>query len=149
MPYLVRSSALTNYIYVARQAGLDPYAQLNKAGIRRAALLDPGVMIAANAMRSLLDASANESRVEDFGLRMAETRHLTDLGPLGFAIQGEPTLRKALASIAHHLRLQSESVVMAIEEVDELVVIRESLLANGAEPQRQSIELVIGGGVVA
>lgn len=145
MPYLVRSSALTNYIYVARQAGLDPYAQLNKAGIRRAALLDPGVMIAANAMRSLLDASANESRVEDFGLRMAETRHLTDLGPLGFAIQGEPTLRKALASIAHHLRLQSESVVMAIEEVDELVVIRESLLANGAEPQRQSIELVIGG----
>jgi AraC-like DNA-binding protein len=44
-----------------------------------------------------------------------------------------------------YLRLQSETVVMAIEEVDDLVVIRESLLTDGMAPQRQSIELVVGG----
>ena len=98
MAYFVRSSALTNYVRVAREVGLDPYFQLTKAGIRRPALLDPDVMIAADAVRSLLDSSARDSKVEDFGLRMAETRQLTDLGPLGFAIQGEPTLRKALES---------------------------------------------------
>ena len=145
MAYFVRSSALTNYVRVAREVGLDPYFQLTKAGIRRPALLDPDVMIAADAVRSLLDSSARDSKVEDFGLRMAETRQLTDLGPLGFAIQGEPTLRKALESIARYLRLQSETVVMDIEEVDELVVIRETLLSDGLDVQRQSIELVVAG----
>lgn len=145
MAYFVRSSALTNYVRVAREVGLDPYFQLTKAGIRRPALLDPDVMIAADAVRSLLDSSARDSKVEDFGLRMAETRQLTDLGPLGFAIQGEPTLRKALESIARYLRLQSETVVMDIEEIDELVVIRESLLSDGLDVQRQSIELVVAG----
>ena len=145
MTYLVRATALTNYVQVAREVGLDPYKQLSKAGIRRAALLDPGAMIAADALRSLLADSASAAGVEDFGLRMAETRQLTDLGPLGFAIQGEPTLRKALESMMHYLRLQSETVVMVIEEVDDLVVIRESLLTDGLVPQRQSIELVVGG----
>jgi AraC-like DNA-binding protein len=145
MTYLVRATALTNYIQVARETGLDPYKQLSKAGIRRAALLDPGAMIAADALRRLLAASASAAGVEDFGLRMAETRQLTDLGPLGLAIQGEPTLRRALESMMRYLRLQSETVVMAIDEVDELVVIRESLLSDGEAPQRQSIELVVGG----
>jgi AraC-like DNA-binding protein len=102
-------------------------------------------MVAADALRNLLAASASAARVEDFGLRMAETRQLTDLGPLGLAIQGEPTLRRALESVVHYLRLQSETVVMAIEDVDDLVVIRESLLTDGLAPQRQSIELVVGG----
>ncbi|EHP40615.1 AraC family transcriptional regulator [Cupriavidus basilensis OR16] len=145
MTYLVRATALTNYVRVAREVGLDPYKQLSKAGIRRATLLDPDAMIAADALRSLLAESASAAGVEDFGLRMAETRQLTDLGPLGFAIQGEPTLRKALESMMRYLRLQSESVVMAIEELDELVVIRESLLTDGQAPQRQSIELVVAG----
>lgn len=145
MSYLIRATALTNYVQVAREVGLDPYKQLAKAGVRRAALLDPGAMVAADALRRLLTASARTAGVEDFGLRMAETRQLTDLGPLGFAIQGEPTLRRALESMVRYLRLQSETVVMAIEEVDELVVIRESLLADGEAPQRQSIELVVCG----
>lgn len=145
MTHFIRSSALTNYVRVARELGLDPYQQLSKAGIRHPALLDPDVLIAAESMRSLLDSSARDSKVEDFGLRMAETRQLTDLGPLGFAIQGEPTLRKALESIARYLRLQSESALMDIDEVDDLVVIRISLLSDGLEPQRQSIELVVAG----
>lgn len=145
MTYLVRTTALTNYVQVAREVGLDPYKQLSKAGISRAALLDPGTMIAADALRGLLAASASAAGVEDFGLRMAETRQLSDLGPLGFAIQGEPTLRKALESMMRYLRLQSETVVMAIQEVDDLVVISESLLTDGVVPQRQSIELVVCG----
>jgi len=29
MTYLLRAAALTNYVHVARQAGLDPYKQLS------------------------------------------------------------------------------------------------------------------------
>ncbi|RZL87525.1 MAG: helix-turn-helix domain-containing protein [Variovorax sp.] len=145
MRYLIRSSALTNYIRVAREVGLDPYRQLSKAGIRRSVLLDPAAMISAEAMRRLLAASARAAGVEDFGLRMAETRQLTDLGPLGIAMQGEPTLRRALESMVRYLRLQSETIVMTIEEVDDLLIIREALLGESPASQRQSIELVVGG----
>lgn len=145
MTYLVRATVLTNYVQVARQAGIDPYKQLSRAGIRRSALLDPGAMISADALRKLLGSSASASGVEDFGLRMAETRQLTDLGPLGLAVQGEPTLRRALESVVRYLRLQSETVVMTIEEVNDVVIVRESLLTDGRAPQRQSIELVVGG----
>lgn len=145
MRYLLRATALTNYVQVAREAGLDPDKMLRKAGIRQAALLDPGAMIAAHTVRALLEASARAAGVEDFGLRLAASRQLTDLGPLGFAIQGEPTLRKALASMVRYLRLHTETVIMVIEEVDGLVVIRESLLDVGETSQRQPIELVVGG----
>lgn len=146
MSYRIRATALTNYVRVARETGIDPYTQLSKAGIRRAALLDPTAMISADAWRDLLASSAKEAGVEDFGLRVAESRQLTDLGPLGLAIQGEPTLRKALESLMRYLRLQTETVVMLIEEIDHLVVIRQSLLIEEqGPPLRQSIELVIGG----
>lgn len=145
MTYLIRASALTNYARVARDLGLDPYRQLRRAGVPRSALLDPGASISAGALRKLLADSADAAGVEDFGLRMAETRQLTDLGPLGLAIQGAPTLRQALESLVRYLRLQSETVVMALEEVDGLVLIRESLLPDGQAANRQSIELVIGG----
>lgn len=145
MTYFVRASALTNYARVARDLGLDPYRQLRKAGIPRGALFDPGATVSASALRKLLAASAEAAGVEDFGLRMAETRQLTDLGPLGLAIQGAPTLRNALESLERYLRLQSETVVMSFEEIGDLLVIRQNLLADDQPARRQSIELVVGG----
>ncbi len=98
MSYQLRSASLTNYVEVARSVGLEPYQQLRAAGINRSALLDPDIMIPAEAVGRLLEASAQAAAIEDFGLRLAETRQLSILGPLGFVVQGQPTLRKALES---------------------------------------------------
>jgi hypothetical protein len=38
-------------------------------------------VISADALRNLLTESARAAGVEDVGLRVAETRQLTDLGP--------------------------------------------------------------------
>ncbi|MEX3969009.1 AraC family transcriptional regulator, partial [Paraburkholderia sp. EG286B] len=54
MSYLLRSAALTNYVEVARSVGLDPYQQLGDAGIERSVLLDPDIMIRAEAVARLL-----------------------------------------------------------------------------------------------
>ena len=45
-------------------------------------------------------------------MRMAESRQLSNLGPLGFVALEKPTLRKALESISRHLRLQNEALYM-------------------------------------
>ncbi len=82
MSNLVRSASLTNYAEVARVAGLDPQALLAGAGLSPTCLNDPDLRIPADAVRSLLEASAQASGLDNFGLRMAETRRLSNLGPV-------------------------------------------------------------------
>ncbi|MCP3713422.1 AraC family transcriptional regulator [Paraburkholderia sp. CNPSo 3274] len=144
MSYLLRSAALTNYVEVARSVGLDPYQQLGDAGIERSVLLDPDIMIRAEAVARLLETSARSAAVEDLGLRMAETRHISNLGALGFVMREQPTLRKALESASHYLRLQNEAVVMRIEESEGLAVIREDIVGGIPGSMRQATELVLG-----
>jgi len=144
MPHLLRSASLTNYVDVARSVGLDPFALLRSARIGRSALLDPDIRIPAEAVSRLLEASAHAAGVEDFGLRMAQTRELSNLGPLAIAVREEPTLRRALDSIARYLRLHNEAIAMRIEEANGLVVIRQEALVGVGGSSRQSAELVVG-----
>jgi AraC-like DNA-binding protein len=143
MPTLIRSSSLTNFIEVARAAGLDPYRQLRQVGLDTSALLDPDMKIAARSVMRLLEESARASGVEDFGLRMGETRQLENLGPLAIALREEATLREALGSVARHLVLYNQSMDLCIEEVDGLAFIRLQVLHGARGSLRQSIEIVI------
>ncbi|MHB9841838.1 AraC family transcriptional regulator [Paraburkholderia terrae] len=144
MSYQLRSASLTNYVEVARSVGLEPYQQLRAAGINRSALLDPDIMIPAEAVGRLLEASAQAATIEDFGLRLAETRQLSNLGPLGFVVQGQPTLRKALESTTHYLRLHNEALHMRIEETEGIAIIRQDIMGLPAGSVRQAVELVLG-----
>lgn len=142
MSYMLRSTALTNYIETARSVGVDPYKELAEAGISRYALLDPEMKIPVDSVVRLLEKSAEEADVDDLGLRMAESRQLSDLGPLAFAVREEPTLRKALESMVRYLHLQNEALMIRIEEAEGLVIISEEIQAAGA--RRQAIELAVG-----
>ncbi|MCP3712964.1 AraC family transcriptional regulator [Paraburkholderia sp. CNPSo 3274] len=142
MAYMLRSTALTNYIETARSVGLDPYKELAEAGISRYALLDPDMKIPVDSVVRLLEVSAEAADVDDLGLRMAESRQLSDLGPLAFAVREEPTLRKALESMVRYLHLQNEALMIRIEEAEGLVIISEEIQAAGT--RRQAIELAVG-----
>jgi len=144
MPKLIRSACLTSYVEVARSVGLDPYRQLKAAGSSRACLADPDTMIRASAVGGLLEASARAAGVEDFELRMAETRRLSVLGPIVLLLQEEPTVRKALASLARYLRLHTDSLALGIEEDGETAIIREERIIQARKPARQVSELTVG-----
>jgi len=144
MAYSLRSASLTNYVDIARSVGLDPHALLRAARISRTALLDPDLRISAEAVGRLLEASASAAGVEDFGLRMAETRELSNLGSLAIAVREEPTLRRVLESVARYLRLHNEALAMRIEEADGMVIIRQEALIGLGGSLRQSSELIAG-----
>ena len=93
---LIRSASLTHYAEVARSAGLDPYRMLSEFGLPPGCLKEPELMVPIDAVRRLLEASAERSGVEAFGLLMAEARRLSNLGPLGLLIREQPTMRLAL-----------------------------------------------------
>ncbi|MES2128570.1 MAG: AraC family transcriptional regulator [Pseudomonadota bacterium] len=143
MPVLIRSSSLSNYAEVARALGLDPRQQLALAGIIPAALGDPDLRIPAARVGRLLEESARQAGVDDLGLRMAERRELSNLGPLAFVLRKEPTLRRAMQSLAHYLRLQNEALHLQVEEHDDIALIRVEMFGDESQSV-QAACLVVG-----
>lgn len=142
MPALIRSASLSDYADVARSVGLDPYRQLRAVGLDRACLDDPDVRIPAQAVRQLLENSAAASGLDDFGLRMAERRGLSNLGPIGFIAREQPTVRKALESMGHYMRLHNEALSLRIADAGPEVVIGVDLRTQHTAA-RQANELAV------
>ncbi len=96
MKGLIRSASLTNFAEVARKVGLDPGRMLSEFGLPRHCLRDPDLKVPVESVRRLLETAAERSGVEAFGLLMAETRQLSNLGPVGLLVREQPTVRLAV-----------------------------------------------------
>jgi AraC-like DNA-binding protein len=142
--YRIRSASLNGYAQTAASLGLDPDAMLAAVGLSRRDAIDPDALIPAAAVGRLLELSARAADVDDFGLRMAESRQLSNLGPLGLVARQASTLRGMLESIVRYLRLHNESLYLRIEEADGVVVLSQTLTTGRPIPVRQAIELAVG-----
>jgi AraC-like DNA-binding protein len=143
MPNLIRSASLTHFAEIAQRGRLDPYALVRAAALPTRCLSDPDLRVDAHAVMRLLERAANEADDPAFGLRMGESRRLSNLGPLGLLLRDEPTLRHALDAIVRHIRLHNEALVVSIQEADDLVIIREEFALDSLQPQRQAVELAM------
>jgi AraC-like DNA-binding protein len=141
---LVRAASLKNYPEIARSHGLDPARMMVDAGLSTSVLDEPDQMIPADRVGQLLETSAQRSGDESFGLRMAETRHLSNLGPVGLVIRDQPTLRDSLSVLVRYHAALNGSLAVMIEEAAGVVVIREEVLVGGHVGVRQATELAIG-----
>lgn len=143
MSGLVRSACLTNYAETALGLKLDPFEQLRQVHLDPGCLRDPDLKIPTEAVARLLENSARTAGVEDFGLRMVETRKLTDLGPLAFLLRNELTVRRALEAFHLYLSLHNEGQVLQIEESHGVAVLRVTQVTTGNLPVRQIMDLSI------
>ncbi len=145
MPFShVRSAALTGYAELANALGLDPYAQLRAAKLDVACLSNPDLRIPIAQVHHLLEFSAHAAGVEDFGLRLAASRRLSNLGLIALAARDEPTVRAALLCLQRTMHLHNDALRVDIEESGDVAVIREQILARLHGSMRQGIELAIG-----
>ena len=96
----VRGATLSNYAEVAAQAGLDAGALLRRFGIDRRALAEPDMRLPAQRVVDLLEESAAASDCHNFGLRMAESRQLSDLGAVSLLLTHQATMRDVLMTMA-------------------------------------------------
>lgn len=144
MGIVIRSASLTNYADVAGKAGLDPARMLREFGLPARCLDDPQQLVPLDRVRALLEASAERSGVEGFGVLMAETRRLSNLGALGLLLREQPTLRLAVEALVAHARTLNDALYLAIEEAGDVVVLREELVVGHDGAVRQSTELAIG-----
>lgn len=140
----VRAASLSNFGEVATQVGLDASVLLREMGIDRRALTDPDLRIPAQAVAGLLELAAARADCPTFGLRMAESRRLSDFGAVSLLITHQATVRDALMTVVQYRQLLNESLVIHVEEHADVVIVREELLVGGSLPMRQAYELAIG-----
>jgi AraC-like DNA-binding protein len=144
MPHFIRSGSLTSFPETAREAGLDPGRLMREFGLPRGCVDEPDLMVPIEPVALLLEAAARRSGVEAFGLRMAEVRKVSSLGALGLFAREQPTLRDAIAALAHYARLLNEALTLDVEESGDIAILREDLLVGDIGSIRQSTELAIG-----
>lgn len=144
MTMLIRAAALTNYLEVSQHLGLNPLDLLAGVGLSKAQLQHPEHRIPVDATVRLLEDSAAASGCQTFGLSMAESRQLSDLGVISLLLPHQRSLRDALQVLVHYRHLMNSSVAIHIEEVDKVVIIREEVLTQLPMSCRQSNELAIG-----
>jgi AraC-like DNA-binding protein len=138
-----RAGALTTYREVARRVGLDPNHMLIQAGIDPEILGNPEVRIGSQAVGKLLEESAVAAGCPAFGALMAEARTLSALGPLTLLLSHQRTLRDALHAFVRYDHLLNGALLLAIEEHDEVALLRMQIDTPFAFPRRQSIELAV------
>jgi AraC-like DNA-binding protein len=141
---LTRSAGLSSFDEVARTAGLDPNALLREFDLPQRCLTEPELRVPVDSVRRLLEAAADRSGVEAFGLRLAKARRLSDMGPLGLLMREQPTLRLALEACANYANRLNAALYFTLEESPNVVVLREDLILGRPGPLRQSAELAIG-----
>jgi AraC-like DNA-binding protein len=141
---VIRSASLTNFADVARRVGLDPARLLTEVGLPQRCLQHPDLAVPIDAVRELLEMAAERSGAEAFGLLMAETRQLSNLGAVGLLIREQPTLRLAIQALAQYTRRLNGALFLTLEETGDVVLLREELIVGRTSPVRQSTELAIG-----
>jgi AraC-like DNA-binding protein len=141
---LTRSASLTNFSEVASKAGLDPVRMLSEFGLPARCLTDPDLKIPIDAVRRLLEASAERSGIEAFGLLLADTRQPSNLGAVGLLVREQRSLRGAIQALARYSRQLNEALFLTLEESGDVAVLREELIVGHGGPVRQSTELAIG-----
>lgn len=143
MTTLVRSAALTHFAEVASACGLDARALVAEVGLPARCLDDPELKVSTRSISALIDLAAERGREPAFGLRMAESRRLSNLGPLGMLVRDEATLRSALEALVRYIHVHNEAMAVNVEQVSNLVVIRTELVAEAGQSVRQATEIVI------
>ncbi|MDT4819463.1 HTH-type transcriptional regulator VirS [compost metagenome] len=149
MGNLTRSASLTDYAHVARAVGLDPLRMLKLARLPAEVLDDPNLMISVDSVGWLLEESARLSGQEAFGLLLAETRSLSNLGMLALVLRDEPTLRAVMQAFVRYTRLHNAGVQPRIEEAEEFTLLHVEMQFQRHGLWRQATEQSIGIGIRA
>lgn len=144
MKPLARYASLNRYIELCQSSGIDAAHLMKEVGLTPAGLAIPDQWVPAAAIARLLELSAAASGRDDFGLRLAELRRLSNLGPLSLVIREEPDVRSALDVLIRYEHTYNEALRIRLTELNGLATLRIGLDLGEPVEDRQSVELAVG-----
>jgi AraC-like DNA-binding protein len=140
---LARYASLNNFVELTRSLGLDPATMVRDAGLDPAGLDAQDRWAPAAAIADLLERAAAASGREDFGIRLAELRRFSNLGPLSLVVREEPDRRSVLRILTRYEHLYNEALHIHLAEAQTAATIR-IRLDLPEHRRRQSTELAVG-----
>ncbi|MFH9725584.1 AraC family transcriptional regulator ligand-binding domain-containing protein [Streptomyces sp. NPDC017254] len=140
---LVRTAALNGYVELSRSLGVDPRALMKRVGLDTADLAVQDRWISGPAAVRLLELSAAASHHADFGLRMAELRRFSNLGPISLVVREEPDVRSALTLLLRHEHMYNELLHTRLSVGNGLATLKVDLRLGDTAPARQATELIV------
>lgn len=114
-----------------------------EVGLPSACLDDPDQILPVARVGRLLELAARRGPEPAFGLRMAVSRRLSNLGPLGLLMRDQPTLRHALGALVRHIHLHNQAMSITREEADGWVTVREEASVSDGKPSPQATEMAL------
>nr|WP_296775729.1 AraC family transcriptional regulator [Rhodococcus sp. (in: high G+C Gram-positive bacteria)] len=144
MKPLARYASLTRYVELCAETGVDAGPELNRVGLSLGGLAVPGQWVPAVSVVTLLENSAAVSGRDDFGLRMATSRRLSNLGMLSVVLREEPDVRSALNVLIRYEHTYNEALRIRLIEGDGVARVRIWLELGHPTPDVQSLDLAAG-----
>lgn len=138
----LRAAALRNFREVTAAFGYDVDAALRCVGLSQRVLKNPDLRLPMSKVAWLLEDAAQATGCDTIGLRMVQSRKLSNLGPVSLLLAYQATLRDMLLTTIDHLHLLNDALVLHIEDAGSLVIIHEELIVD--PPIRQDIEMALG-----
>lgn len=139
----VRAAALTGFGALSRSYGLDPAALLRGAGLPPHAEQEPDRRLPAVAIDRLFERAAALADAEDFGLRLAELRGFSNLGPVTVLARDEPDMRSALAVFTGYLPLHNEALTITLQASEDLAILSCHLSGDGPKTQATDVAVAM------
>lgn len=143
MKPLARYAALNGYVDLSRSLGLDPGPLMRGLGLDPASLGLQDRWAPAVAIATLLERSAEASGHLDFGLRLAEYRRFSNLGPLSLVIREEPNVRSTLRVLSRYEHMYNEALRTRLTESEGTATIKLGLDLGERVESRQSMDLAV------
>ena len=139
----VRAAALTGFSALARSYGLDPAALLRGVGLPADSEIEADRRLPANTINHLLEQTADLAGAEDFGLRLAELRGFSNLGPVTLLARDEPDIRSALSIFTSYLPLHNEALTIDLAEHDGLAILSCVVAGEGSRVQATDVAVAM------
>ena len=79
----------------------------------------------------LLGKTASITGCETSGLRMAQSRQVSNFGVVSLLLLRQPALRKVLSTLIEHVHMLNESLVIHMDDANGVVVLREEVHPAG------------------
>lgn len=139
----IRAAALTGFSALARSCGLDPAALLRGAGLPADAERDPDRRLPTSAINQMFEHAAQLAGAEDFGLRLAELRSFSNLGPVTLLARDEPDIRSALGIFTSYLPLHNEALTIELSEGQDLAILACTVAGEGPRVQATDVAVAM------
>ena len=138
-----RAAVLEGYSKATLAVGLDPIALLKQSDIDPYCLRYPDFKIPTASIIQLLELTASQANVADFGLRMAECRSGSALGLAELVLAQQPTLGAVIHKLLDIAWVQVDGLLLAVENVAGFVVFTADLEASLPGPAHQTNPLAM------